>query len=115
MAIVTGFRLKFLKCTFANSYAKYLGHIIENNSIRLLKDYLTAVKNFPVPETKKNTGQFLGKVNFYHKFIPHSAITLEALHNLLHKDVKFLWSTLCQESYDKLKALVMFTTAFTYL
>ncbi|GBP39191.1 hypothetical protein EVAR_26977_1 [Eumeta japonica] len=48
-----GFRLKFSKCNFANNYAKYLGHIIENNSVRPLKDYLTAVKNFPIPETRK--------------------------------------------------------------
>jgi len=44
-----GFRLKFSKCTFAKNYAKYLGHIIENNSIKPLKDYLIAVKNFSVP------------------------------------------------------------------
>ncbi|KAA5784008.1 RNA-directed DNA polymerase, partial [Pseudomonas aeruginosa] len=38
-----GFRLKFSKCTFASHHAKYLGHIIEDNSVRPLKDYLTAV------------------------------------------------------------------------
>ncbi|CAF4836697.1 unnamed protein product [Pieris macdunnoughi] len=106
-AILTeGFRLKFSKCSFANNHAKYLGHIIENNSIRPLKDYLTAVRNFPVPKTKKNIRQFLGKVNFHHKFIPHSAIILDPLHNLLRKDVKFIWSTECQESFEKIKTLL---------
>lgn len=106
-AILTeGFRLKFTKCTFAINYAKYLGHIIENNSVRPLKDYLTAVKNFPVPETRKNIRQFLGKVNFHHKFIPHSAIILNPLHNLLRKDVKFIWTTECQESFEKIKELL---------
>jgi len=63
-AILTeGFKLKFAKCNFAESSVKYLGHIIENNSIRPLKDYLIAVKNFPVPETRKNVRQFLGKIN----------------------------------------------------
>ncbi|GBP66806.1 Transposon Tf2-8 polyprotein [Eumeta japonica] len=101
-----GFRLKFSKCNFANNYAKYLGHIIENNSVRPLKDYLTAVKNFPIPETRKNIRQFLGKVNFHHKFIPHSAIILDPLHNLLRKDVKFIWSKECQESFDRIKQLL---------
>lgn len=101
-----GFRLKLTKCTFANNYAKYLGHIIENNSVRPLKDYLTAVKNFPVPETRKNIRQFLGKINFHHKFVPHSAIILDPLHNLLRKDVKFIWSAECQESFEKIKALL---------
>lgn len=101
-----GFRLKFSKCTFAQNHAKYLGHIIEHNSVRPLKDYLTAVNNFPTPQTKKNVRQFLGKVNFHHKFIPHSAIILDPLHNLLRKDVKFVWSTECQESFDKMKKLL---------
>lgn len=106
-AILTeGFRLKFSKCSFANNSAKYLGHIIENNSVKPLKDYLTAVKKFPVPETRKNIRQFLGKVNFYHKFVPHSAIILDPLHNLLRKDVKFIWSTECQKSFDKIKELL---------
>lgn len=101
-----GFRLKFSKCTFANSYAKYLGHIIENNSIRPLKDNLTAVKNFPVPVTKKNIRQFLGKINFYHKFVPKNALILDPLHKLLRKDEKFIWSIECQESFDKIKSLL---------
>lgn len=100
------FRLKFSKCVFASNSAKYLGHIIENNSVRPLKDYLSAVKDFPVPETRKNIRQFLGKINFHHKFIPHTAIILDPLHNLLRKDVKFIWSAECQESFDKIKALL---------
>lgn len=104
--LIEGFRLKFTKCIFAKNYAKYLGHVIENNSVRPLKDYLTAVKNFPVPETRKNIRQFLGKVNFHHKFVPHSAIILDPLHNLLRKDVKFTWSTECQESFNKIKELL---------
>lgn len=101
-----GFRLKFSKCIFANKHAKYLGHIIENNSVRPLKNYLIAVKNFPVPETRKNIRQFLGKINFHHKFIPHGAITLDPLHNLLRKDVKFIWSEECQKSFDQIKSLL---------
>lgn len=101
-----GFRLKFSKCIFASSYAKYLGHIIENNSLRPLKDYLTAVKDFPPPETRKQVRQFLGKINFHHKFVPHSAILLDPLHNLLRKDVKFLWSEECQKSFDAVKTLL---------
>lgn len=104
--LAEGFRLKLSKCSFANNYAKYLGHIIENNSIRPLKDYLTAVKNFPIPKTKKNIRQFLGKVNFHHKFIPHITIILDPLHNLLRKNVNFVWSEECQESFDKIKTLL---------
>jgi len=103
-AILTeGFRLKFSKCIFANNHAKYLGHTIENNVVKPLKDYLVAIQNFPVPETRKNIRQFLGKINFHHKFIPRIAITLDPLHNLLRKDVQFNWLNECQESFEKIK------------
>lgn len=78
-----GFRLKFSKCTFANNQAKYLGHIIENNSIKPLKDYLIAVRNFPIPTTRKNVRQFLGKINFHHKFIPH-ILRLHSTHYIIY-------------------------------
>jgi hypothetical protein len=77
-----GFRLKFIKCNFAQRKVQYLGHVIEENSVRPMKDNLVAIKNFPVPKNKKNIRQFLGKVNFYHKYIPQAAKTLEPFHRL---------------------------------
>lgn len=50
-------RLKFTKCTFAENSMKYLGHIIQDNTIRPLKDNLISIRNFPVPKTKKNKKQ----------------------------------------------------------
>lgn len=65
-----GFRLKFQKCSFATKYDKYLGYIIENNTIRLIKDNVAAIKKFPEPETRKHVRQFLGKINFNKDDIP---------------------------------------------
>ncbi|KAK7871567.1 hypothetical protein R5R35_010364 [Gryllus longicercus] len=101
-----GFRIKFSKCSFAKDSAKYLGHIIQDNSIRPLQDYLIAIKQFPTPKNQKNIRQFLGKINYHHKFVPHIAIILDPLHNLLRKNVKFIWSKECQESFEKIKALL---------
>lgn len=64
-----GFRLKLKKCTFAAESVKYLGHIIENNTVRPMKDNLISIQNFPIPKTQKNIRQFLGKVNFYHEYL----------------------------------------------
>lgn len=48
-----GFRLKFTKCTFAENSVKYLGHIIQNKTVRPVKDNFISIRNFPVPNTKK--------------------------------------------------------------
>lgn len=101
-----GFRLKFQKCTFASDTAKYLGHIIQNNTVRPIQDNLISIQNFPTPKTQKNIRQFLGKINFYHEYLPNSAIILEPLHNLLRKNQKFVWSTDCQKSFEQVKQLL---------
>lgn len=101
-----GFRLKLTKCTFAENSVKYLGHIIQNNTVRPVKDNLRSIRDFPVPKTQKNIRQFLGKINFYHEYIPKSAVILEPLHNLLRKGQGFIWSEECQKSFDKIKDLL---------
>lgn len=101
--IKEGFRLKLKKCTFASDSVKYLGHVIQNNSVRPLKDNLISIRDFPTPKTQKNIRQFLGKINFYHEYIPRSSIILDPLHNLLRKNEKFVWSEKCEESFNQIK------------
>lgn len=101
-----GFRLKFTKCTFAENSVKYLGHIIQNNTIRPVKDNLISIRNFPVPKTQKNIRQFLGKINFYHEYMLKSATILDPLHNLLRKDISFIWSEECQKAFNEIKNLL---------
>lgn len=72
-----GFHLKFVKCNFASQSIKYLGHLLGSNSVQPLDDNLSAINDFPTPKTRRNVRQFLGKINFYRKFIPQSATLLE--------------------------------------
>ncbi len=67
-----GFRIKFVKCIFATHEIKYLGHVIGNDTVRPLNANLISIKNFPIPTSRKNIRQFLGKVNFYYKYIRFS-------------------------------------------
>lgn len=78
-----GFRLKFSKCNFAQDSVNYLSHIIKNNTNTPLKDNLIAIKDFSVPQTQKNVRQFLGKINFYGKYVPNISIILDPLHNFI--------------------------------
>lgn len=104
--LAEGFRLKLSKCRFAANSVKYLGHIIENNTISPLKDNLISIKEFPIPNTQKQVRQFLGKINFYNKYIEKSSILLDPLHNLLRKGEKFVWSKECNESFESVKLLL---------
>lgn len=101
-----GFRLKFKKCTFAASSVRYLGHVIGENTVTPLKDNITSIKNFPTPTTQKQIRQFLGKINFYHEYIEKSSILLDPLHQLLRKNVKFIWTEDCKKVFRKIKEML---------
>ena len=103
---IEGFRLKFSKCSFAENSVKYLGHRISYNTIKPVKDNLISIKNFPIPDTRKKIRQFLGKINFYNKYVPNISIILDPLHNLLRKGQTFIWTQKCQEAFDKVKDLL---------
>lgn len=98
-----GFRLKLPKCKFAAESVKYLGHLIKDNTITPLKDNIRAIAQFPAPQNRKQVRQFLGKVNFYNKYIPNAAKTLDPLHNLLRKHVKYEWCAKCEKAFQTIK------------
>lgn len=98
-----GFKLNEGKCQFALNEITYLGHKIGNNYIKPMNDNLIAIKKFPVPQTRKQVRQFLGKINFYLEYIPQHTILLDPLRNLLRKNVEFHWSKQCSNSFVKTK------------
>ena len=98
-----GFKLNLKKCKFAQTKIPYLGHLISNNCISPLNDNLISIKDFPIPKSKTQIRQFLGKINFYLEYIPRSTILLEPFHRLLRKNIDFEWSELCEENFQIVK------------
>ena len=99
-----GFRLKMTKCRFAKRSIKYLGHVISHNTVKPLSDGLAAIRDYPQPKNVSQIRQFLGKVNFYHRFIDHCSNRMEPLHRLLRTGVKYEWSDKCEEAFQDLKS-----------
>lgn len=85
---------------------KYLGHIIQNISVRSVKDNLILIKNVPIPKTQKNIKQILGKINFYYEYISKSTIILDPLYNLFRKNQKYIWTAKCQQAVELIKTLL---------
>ena len=69
-------------CVFGVSELDFLGYRVTAHGIRPLDDKVSAVRNFPQPSTLRGLCEFLGMVNFYHRFIPNSARILQPLNRL---------------------------------
>ena len=50
-----------------------------------LPSKVRAIENFPRPHNVKGLQEFLGMINFYHRFIPHAAALLRPLYSALKK------------------------------
>ena len=67
---------------------KYLGHIVENGTIRVDLDKVAVVQTWPMPTCVKEVQQFLGLANYYHEFLrilpnsPHLLVTFSHLRQL---------------------------------
>ncbi len=96
-------KLSIEKCNFLCSQVKYLGHIISSNGIRPDEDKLKSVENFPIPKKVKDVQSFLGLANYYRIFVEKYAYIANPLTNLLRKNVKFEWTSECDQAFKKLK------------
>ena len=76
------FHGKQRRCEFGKRSVKYLGHIIENGTIRIDLDKVAAVRTWPAPTCVKEIQQFHGLVNYYHEYIKNFAKLAAPLSNL---------------------------------
>ena len=101
-----GQKMKCSKCDFFKSEIHYLGHLISADGISPLPDKLDTIKNMPVPKDVKEIKQFLGLTGYYRKFVPRFADISRPLTQLTKKEMKFVWTSECQKSFELLKSFL---------
>ena len=104
-----GVTLNPRKCQFEMKEIKILGHIVGNGTVKPDPDKLSAIKEFPKPQDKRQMRSFLGLINFYRKFAPNLAAVVENLSNSLKKNCKdkIVWTENMELDFDRAKRLVI--------
>ena len=69
----------------------YLGYKINKQGIYPVAEKVTAIKNAPSPTNVTELKAYLGMLNYYNRFLPDLATTLNPLHKLLKKNQKWEW------------------------
>ena len=98
-----GLRLKPVKCTFGSSKVVYLGFVVSREGMSPDPHKVEAVRNFPQPRDVKSLRSFLGLASYYRRFVSGFSTIANPLFTLTKKDVEFVWSTQCDEAFQKLK------------
>ena len=78
----------------------YLGYKINKDGIFPVKEKIDAIKSAKKPTNVSELKSFVG-LNYYHRHFQNFADTLEPLHNLLRKGVKWEWTEKEQASFLK--------------
>ena len=95
------------KSEFCHTVVTFLGHEVGQGKVMHIKAKVKAISEFPIPDGKKQLTRFLGMAGYYRKFCSNFSTIAEPLINLLRKRTKFIWSERCQQSFNKLKAMLI--------
>ena len=67
---------------------------------------MEAIKQVPLPQTKKYLQSFLGHINFIRRFIPNLVEVIKPILKLLKKDAKFEWSEEGRKAFKTIKEAI---------
>ena len=78
-----GLVIRLEKCLFGVPSLEFLGHQVSKNGSGPTQAKVEVIQNFPQPSTIKGLQEFLGMINFYHRFLPNIASILSPLYGAL--------------------------------
>ena len=81
----------------------FLGVVIGPEGIKMKKEKVRGVLEWPIPKCVKDIQKFLGLANYYCQFIQGFASIARPLHDIIKKDRKWEWTEKQKETFEELK------------
>ena len=101
------------KSEFGHPHISFLGHVVGQGEITPVMAKVEAITSFPAPQTKREVMHFLDMAGYYRKFCRNFSIVTASLTNLLRKEQPFIWTSACQEAFDRAKAILLSSPVLT--
>ena len=101
-------KLKPRKCKLFKERILYLGYLVDKEGVKPNPAAVALIKDLEVPTSSQEVQRFLGKANYYRKFIPHLAEIAHPLYELTEKKRQdaFKWNAEHQQAFDQIKAIL---------
>lgn len=96
------FKLKLEKCKFFQKSIDVFGFKITKNEISVKKENIEPLLKAEPPKNITLLKSFLGKVNYYARFLKNMAHTLTPLYECTQKN-KFQWTRECDDAFKSIK------------
>ena len=95
------------KCMWKVKEVGFLGVIIREDRVRIKKEKVQGVIEWPVPKSVKDVQKFLGLENYYRWFVKDFARIAKPLHEMTRKETKWSWGERQQRVFEELKQRFM--------
>ncbi|KAK3882385.1 hypothetical protein Pcinc_013251 [Petrolisthes cinctipes] len=102
------------KCLFFQHEVPFLGHIVGKDGVRTDPLKVTAVKEWPVPNSVAEVRSFVGLCTYYRRFVKGFASVAAPLHQLTRKGAHFQWNEACQQAFEDLKQALVEVPVLPY-
>ena len=101
-------KLKPRKCHLFKRKIVYLGYLVDKEGIRPNPEATKLIRDLPEPTNVTAVQMFLGKANYYRKFIPRIAEIAHPLYEMVRNKGKksFLWEAEHQAAFDQIKSIL---------
>ena len=100
---------KLSKCEFFQNEIGFLGHVINQDGIKMEPSKVDAVFKWPQPKNIHEIRSFLGLAGYYRRFVRDFSKIASPLSTLLHKNTPWQWTSAQEQAFNQLKMAV--TTA----
>ena len=91
------------KCKWKVREVGFLGMVIGLERIKMEKEKVKGVLEWPIPKCVKDVQNFLGLANYYRRFIQNFASIVRLLYDIVKKDQKWEWTEKQERAFEKLK------------
>jgi len=95
------------KCKWKVREVGFLRVVIGPEGIKMEKEKVKEVLEWPTSKCVKDIQKFLGLANYYHQFIQGFALIARLLHDMVKKDRKWEWTERQEKTFEKLKKRFM--------
>jgi phage FluMu protein Com len=107
------FKLKVEKCKFFRKSLDVFGYRIDKKGIKIIKENIEPILNLDPPKNLTMLRSFLGKINYYGRFLKDLATTLYPLYECT-RNGSFVWTDECQKAFDIIKKKLGSATNLTH-
>ena len=94
---------KFSKCEFWLREVQFLGHVVNEQGIKVDPAKIEAIEKWEPPRTPLEVRSFLGLAGYYRRFIQDFSRIAAPLTTLTRKNVKFEWKPEQDNAFNVLK------------